>query len=66
MIIARNGAKAKGGLNSVIVFTHWVYKEDTYKPEVTKTVIVDGENIKADTWYMLKDGEVVEVEDEAR
>lgn len=65
LIIARNGAKAKGGLNSVIVFTHWEYAENTYKPVMVQTVIVDGENIKADTWYMLKDGEIVEVENVA-
>ena len=26
-----------------------------------KAVIVDGENVKADTWYRLKDGELREV-----
>lgn len=26
-----------------------------------KAVIVDGENVKADTWYCLKDGELCEV-----
>ena len=28
-----------------------------------KMVEVDGENIKADTWYKLVDGELVEVEE---
>lgn len=28
-----------------------------------KAVIVDGETIKADTWYKLQNGEFVEVED---
>ena len=28
-----------------------------------KAVVVDGVNIKADTWYMLKDGELIEAED---
>ena len=27
-----------------------------------KVAVVDGENIKADTWYCLKDGEFVEAE----
>ena len=27
-------------------------------------VIVDGEKVKADTWYTLKDGELVEVQDD--
>ena len=28
-----------------------------------KAVVVDGVNIKADTWYTLKDGELIEAED---
>jgi hypothetical protein len=28
-----------------------------------KAAQIDGEKIKADTWYMLKDGEFVEVPD---
>ena len=27
-----------------------------------KAVVVDGEEVKADTWYMLKNGKFVEVE----
>ena len=27
-----------------------------------KAVVVDGETVKADTWYTLKDGELVEVD----
>lgn len=29
-----------------------------------KAAVVDGETIKADTWYMLQDGEFVEATDD--
>lgn len=35
----------------------------TYPIKDLKAVKVDGEKIKADTWYTLKDGEFVEVKD---
>ena len=34
------------------------------KNKSAAAVLVDGENIKADTWYRLKDGKFVEVKDE--
>jgi hypothetical protein len=33
----------------------------TYPIVAVKAAIVDGEKIKADTWYQLKNGELVEV-----
>ena len=69
-------SKAKGVLGSYIVVTEWVYdgKEDfenesyEYRNDKehwhlkeAKMVQVDGEKVKADTWYMLKSGELVEV-----
>ena len=36
---------------------------NNYKIEDWKAAIVDGETIKADTWYTLKGGEFVEVND---
>ena len=49
--------KAKGSVGSYIVLAEW--------GEVAiinaKMVMIDGKNIKADTWYMLKNGEFVEV-----
>ena len=52
--------KAKGGLGAILV----VCKEfaDSYDIKEWKAVVVDGETIKPDTWYTLKDGEFVEVE----
>ena len=64
LIIGRNGCKAKGGKNSVIVLTEWNQKDDEYIPVCVKAEIVDGERIKADTWYELKDGEFKECREE--
>ena len=36
--------------------------DDNYKPICVKAAQIDGEILKADTWYELKDGEFVEVE----
>ena len=64
LIVGKNGCKAKAGKNSVIVLTEWHYDEKgEYKPFCVKAVIVDGETIKADTWYTLKGGEIVEVDE---
>ena len=65
LIVGRNAKKAKGGLHSVIVLTEWKWNDDgtEYLPVCVKAEIVDGERIKADTWYTLKDGEFSEVEE---
>ena len=54
-----NGCKVKGGLGSVLV----IGEEDDNSYDLTtwKAVVVNGETVKADTWYTLKDGELVEV-----
>ena len=64
LIVGRNGCKAKGGKNSVIVLTecNWVNRD--YAPICVKAGIVDGETLKPDTWYILKNGEFTEVEEE--
>ena len=53
-----NGCKVQGGLGSVLV----IAEEDPYDYDIRtwKAVVVDDETIKADTWYTLKDGELVE------
>lgn len=63
LIIGRNGCNVKGGLHSVIVLTEWKYDDNgNYVPLAVKAEIVDGVRIKADTWYKLKNGELVEVD----
>ena len=61
MCAGRNSvAKAKVG--SWITLSEWKYSdaEDRYIPVCVKTEHVDGDRIKADTWYRLKNGEFVE------
>ena len=60
-IIGRNGSRAKAGLHSVITLTEWGWRSDKYVPISVKAEIVDGDRIKADTWYTVKNGEFVEV-----
>ena len=54
-------AKAKQG--SWITLAEWAYfkEQNLYIPACVKTEFVDGERIKADTWYKLVDGEFKEV-----
>jgi hypothetical protein len=53
-------AKAKKG--SWITLAEWEYskEKDRLIPKCVKTEYVDGERIKADTWYKLVEGEFVE------
>ena len=60
-IVTGCNSKAKAGLGSAIVVAErgdWNGK--TYPLLNIKAAIVDGEKIKADTWYTLKNGEFVE------
>ena len=52
-----NGVLVKGGLGAILVIAE--EKKYSYDIDHWKAVVVDGEKIKADTWYMLKDGELV-------
>ena len=56
--------KAKGALGCWIVCAEWESKNTGWHIKCVKAAAVDGENIKADTWYMLKDGEFVEATDD--
>ena len=62
VLVGRNGCKAKGGKHSVIVLTEWELHGDDYVPICVKAEVVDGERIKADVFYTLKNGEFVEAE----
>ena len=58
--IARgNGIKAKGGLGSILLLAEEF--ENSYEIKCWKFGIVDGETLKPDTWYELKNGEFQEV-----
>lgn len=56
-------SKAKAKIGSWITLAEWVYndKKGRYVPVCVKTEHVDGENIKADTYYQLIDGVFTEV-----
>ncbi|OMG45245.1 hypothetical protein BK140_33355 [Paenibacillus macerans] len=56
-------SKAKGSLGSaIVVVERGDWNGDTYPLIAIKSAIVDGESIKADTFYKLQNGEFVEVE----
>ena len=55
-----NGVRAKGGLGSILLIA--IENDDNYDIKEWKAVVVDGEIVKADTWYTLQNGELVEVE----
>ena len=52
----------KAKIGSWITLTEWQTIGGKSIPVCVKTEQVDGEKIKADTWYQLKDGEFIEVE----
>ena len=54
-----NGCKVKGGMGSVLILV--LEKETNYAVKEWKAAVVDGKNIKPDTWYELKNGEFAEV-----
>ena len=65
-------SKAKGVLGSHLVFANWEYvgdedddscdrsEPDAWELAGAVMVRVDGEKIKADTWYTMRDGKVIE------
>lgn len=55
------GGKVKGGMGAVIVASEL---DDYGKNIRVAAAIVDGEKIKADTWYTVKNGEFVEVDEQ--
>ena len=57
----RNKNKVRGGVGAILVI---VLEAETSTDIIAwKATVVDGEKIKADTWYCLKDGEFVEAEE---
>ena len=63
IMCAGKNSKAKAKVGSWITLAEWIWSDDKsrYVPKCVKTEYVDGERIKPDTWYQLKDGEFVEV-----
>ena len=65
IMCAGSRSKAKGKNGSWITLAEWVKDEEKgrYVPICVKTERVDGEKIKEDTYYTLKNGEFVEVQE---
>ena len=63
IMCAGDNSKAKAKAGSWITLSEWKWNDDKKRrvPVCVKTEFVDGNNIKADTWYQLKNGEFVEV-----
>jgi len=54
-----NNVRVKGGIGAILVIVEEY--TDGYNIKDWKAVVVDGETVKADTWYKLVNGELVEV-----
>ena len=63
IMCAGSNSKAKAKVGSWITLAEWKWSDEKNRnvPVCVKTEYVDGENIKADTWYQLKNGKFVEV-----
>ncbi len=63
IMCAGNKSKAKAKIGSWITLAEWEWSDEKNHdvPICVKTEYVDGVNIKADTWYQLKNGKFVEV-----
>ena len=63
VMCAGNKSIAKATVGSWITLAEWKWSDEKNHnvPVCVKTEYVDGENIKADTWYQLKNGKFVEV-----
>jgi hypothetical protein len=57
---AGNDGKIKGKLGCWIVLSEWGWIDDKYTPVCVKAAQIDGEKLKPDIWYKLKNGEFVE------
>ena len=63
IMCAGKESKAKAKAGSWITLAEWKWSDEKNRnvPICVKTEYVDGNNIKADTWYQLKNGNFVEV-----
>ncbi|KMO85676.1 hypothetical protein AB840_12115 [Megasphaera cerevisiae DSM 20462] len=61
-LVRGNRVKIKGGIGAILTICE--EKDNSYGIAYLKSFVVDGTEIKADTYYSLKDGNPVEVEQE--
>ena len=64
IMCAGNSSIAKAKVGSWITLAEWKWSDEKNHdvPVCVKTEYVDGDNIKTDTWYQLKNGKFVEVQ----
>ena len=64
IMCAGNSSIAKAKVGSWITLAEWKWSDEKKHnvPVCVKTEYVDGVNIKADTWYQLKNGKFIEVD----
>ena len=58
------GGKVKAAVGNWIAIAEWEVKDSHYAPVGIVVAKVDGEKVKADTWYKAENGQMVEVEEE--
>ena len=56
-----NNVKAKGGIGAIIIIAE--EQESDYKIKDWSVIQIDGKEYKPDTWYTMRDGEVVEADE---
>ena len=56
-LVRGNGVKARGGKGAILVIA--IENESDYDISEWRAFTVDGEKVKADTWYTIKNGELV-------
>ena len=56
--------KVKAAVGNWIAIAEWKVKDSHFVPVGIVAAKVDGKKIKADTWYMVKNGQLVEAGEE--
>ena len=64
MMSAGIDGKVKAAVGNWIAIAEWKVKDSHFVPVGIVAAKVDGEKIKADTWYRLENGQLVEAEEE--
>ena len=64
MMSAGIGGKVKAAVGNWIAIAEWKVKDSRFVPVGIVAAKVDGETIKADTWYKLENGQLVEAAEE--
>ena len=58
-MVRGHNVMAKGGIGSILVLCE--EKDNNYNIKDYKVIVIDGKKYKTDTYYTIKDGDIVEV-----